>query len=571
MKKINILKHLSVGLLLLLGASACDDFLDRPTEDNYNVDNFYQTDEQCFQAVNPIYSSPWYDFQRGFFKVGEVLAGNYYWGQSPYLTYTINSTDEDLVNMSASLWSVNAYCNGIIENIDLKAGVGVKESTKTTVKGEALVWKAMTYFYLVRIFGEVPIVHNNSTEIAEGNYNEKYKATIPNIYDYIILTLDKAIEWLPEKNDPGRIDRYSAYALLSKVYLTKSGYGQSGTRNQDDLDKAALYAGYVIDDSGRELTPVFSDIFRLKNNLSSESLLAWHWKSGRDPWTQQNSLQSDLALTGFSEFGDTWGGYNGPSVDLQEAFGESALSLTRKNQDTRRKATMMMFGDKYDYFWVDKGGFDWADYCLNVLDDLQSPVGANQVKHLVGDNNDHIVGNGSSMANMATGLSTHLIRLSDVYLIYAEAALGNQASTSDAKVLNAFNKVRARAYGKPYDEFVGTTNAATSITFEDVWKERRLELATEGDRWYDYVRLHYYKPTEAIQELKDQKRGAYIGLKDFYEDETLDPVVTYYDENAPVPNINDSHFKLPFPDTDLTMNKHLLEDPVEVDVSQYSY
>lgn len=192
MKKINILKHLSVGLLLLLGASACDDFLDRPTEDNYNVDNFYQTDEQCFQAVNPIYSSPWYDFQRGFFKVGEVLAGNYYWGQSPYLTYTINSTDEDLVNMSASLWSVNAYCNGIIENIDLKAGAGVKESTKTTVKGEALVWKAMTYFYLVRIFGEVPIVHNNSTEIAEGNYNEKYKATIPNIYDYIILTLDKA-------------------------------------------------------------------------------------------------------------------------------------------------------------------------------------------------------------------------------------------------------------------------------------------------------------------------------------------------------------------------------------------
>lgn len=573
MKKLNIFKHLIVGSLLIMGVSACEDFLDRPTEDSYNLDNFYQTDEQCFQAVNPIYNSPWYDFQRAFFKVSEVLSGNYYWGQSPYLTYTINSSDEDLVNMSASLWSVNAYCNGIIENMDLKAGAGVKESTKKTVKGEALVWKAMAYFYLVRIYGEVPLVHNNSEDISAGNYNEKYKATIPNIYDYIILTLEKAIEWLPEKNDPGRIDRYSAYGLLSKVYLTKSGYGQSGTRDQDDLDKAALYAGYVIEDSGRELLPVFSDVFRLKNNFSSESLLAWHWRGSREPWTQQNSLQSDLALTGFSEFADTWGGWNGPSVDLQEAFGENALSLTRKDRDTRRKATMMMYGDVYDYFWVDKGGFDWADYCLNEMGEIQSPVGANEVKHLVGNNNDHILGTGYGMANMATGLSTHLLRLADVYLIYAEAILGNQESTSHAKALEAFNKVRARAYGKPYAEFIGTPSpdVATQITFADVWKERRLELATEGDRWYDYVRLHYYKPNEAIQELKAQKRSTYTGLKVFYTTGTLDPNETYYDKNPTIPNINNSHFKLPFPDTDLTMNRHLLEDAVDVDISQFSY
>ena len=77
-----ILKYLALSLGVLVGLSSCEDFLDRPTEDNYNVDNFYQTDEQCFQAVNPLYNSPWYDFQRGFFKVGEVMA-NYYWGGSP--------------------------------------------------------------------------------------------------------------------------------------------------------------------------------------------------------------------------------------------------------------------------------------------------------------------------------------------------------------------------------------------------------------------------------------------------------------------------------------------------------
>lgn len=572
MKNLNIFKKLTlIGVLVVFGTTSCQDFLNRPTEDSYNVDNFYQTEEQCFQSVNPLYNSPWYDFQRGFFKVAEVMSGNYYWGQSPYLTFTINSTDEDLVNMSASLWSVNAYANGIIENIDLKASSAVSEEVKNTVKGEALVWKAMAYFYLVRSFGAVPIIHNNSAEISEGNYNEKYKATVPNIYDYIILTLDKAIEWLPASNDPGRIDRYSAYALLSKVYLTKSGYGMSGSRNADDLQKAAEYALKVIDESGRNLLPVFSDVFRLENNLSEESLLGWRWEAGRDPWTQQNTLQSDLALTNFSEFGDTWGGYGGPSVDLQEAFGEDALSLTRKNKDTRRKATMMMYGDVYEYFWADKGGFDWNDYCINTLAEVQSGTGANEVKHLVGNNNDHVLGTGVGMVNMGTGLSTHLIRLSDVYLIYAEAVLADNASTSDAKALEVFNKVRARAYGVAYSDFAASSDAFTSLTFDDIWKERRLELATEGDRWYDFVRLHYYKPQEAIDQIKAQKRSTYNGLFSYYESGILDENVTYYDKTEAVPNINDTHFELPFPDTDLTMNKHLLEDPVEHDMNQYAY
>ncbi|HLW09495.1 MAG TPA: RagB/SusD family nutrient uptake outer membrane protein [Fermentimonas sp.] len=547
-----------VTLILMIG---CEDFLDRPTEDNYTVDSFYKTDEQCFQAVNPIYNSPWYDFQRGFFKVGEVLSGNYYWGSSPYLTFTINSTDEDLVNMSASLWSVNAYCNGIIENIDTKSGPDVSEYAKNTVKGEALVWKAMTYFYLVRTFGAVPIIHNNSAIISEGNYNSIYKATIPNVYDYIIMTLEKAIEWLPEKNNPGRIDLYTAYGLLSKVYLTKAGYGMSGSRNQDDLDKAAEYSLKVIDESGRNLLPVYSDVFRLKNNYSEESLLAWHWVVSNQ-WTSQNSMQSDLGIQGIDEYGATWGGYNGPSVDLQDAFGENALSLTRNNVDARRKATMMMYGDVYDYFWVDKGGLDYTEFAVNSME-YQSAVGTNSVKHIVGNDNDHVIGIGHSMNRMATSLSTHLLRLSDVYLIYAEAVLGNSSSTSDSKAVKAYNDVRGRS--------VQGYEPKSSITWEDIWKERRLELACEGDRWYDYVRWHYYEPAKAIAEIKGQRRNQYLGLRTLYESSVLDNEVTYYDTAIASPNVTDSHFQLPFPDTDLTMNPNLLEEPVEFDLSSIEY
>jgi hypothetical protein len=86
---------------------------------------------------------------------------------------------------------------------------------------------------------------------------------------------------------------------------------------------------------------------------------------------------------------------NGPSVDLQDAFSENALSLTRNNVDDRRKATMMMYGDKYDYFWVDKGGFDYTEFAVNSME-YQSAVGANEVKHLVGNDNDHVIGTGTT-------------------------------------------------------------------------------------------------------------------------------------------------------------------------------
>lgn len=151
--KIKDIKYLAVVAALGFGMSSCNDFLDRPAEDNYNAGNFYQTDEQCYQGVNYLYNSPWYDFQRGFIKVGEVLSGNMYWGSSPYLTFTINGTDQDLVNMSYSLWAVISHCSTVYNN--LQASPASKEAREACM-GETLVFKALAYFYLVRSFGDVP-------------------------------------------------------------------------------------------------------------------------------------------------------------------------------------------------------------------------------------------------------------------------------------------------------------------------------------------------------------------------------------------------------------------------------
>ena len=62
----NTFKYIAVAAVVLLGAVSCDKFLNRPAEDSYNSDNFYQDEAQCIQGVNYLYNSPWYDVIRGF-------------------------------------------------------------------------------------------------------------------------------------------------------------------------------------------------------------------------------------------------------------------------------------------------------------------------------------------------------------------------------------------------------------------------------------------------------------------------------------------------------------------------
>ena len=606
MKLKNIFKGAMAGVLVLSMAS-CEDFLTRPTEDNYNVDNFYQNDAQVEQGVNYLYNSPWYDFQRAFIKIGEVMSGNMYWGSSPYLTFTTNGTDGDLVNMSYSLWAVNGHANTVITNI--LNSEGPSQAAKNKAIGEALTWKAMAYFYMVRTFGEGPIVHDNNAILTSGTYNDLYKADRASVYEYIIMTLEKAMELLPKQTSGwnGRIDYYAAEALLAKVYLTRAGL--SGTLNNDDLANAAKYAEDVIDNSGRKLTPEYSDIFRLSpavHNATGESLIAWQWECSSGRWTSQNTLQSDLIFEGFSEFGDMWGGWGGPSYDLALAFGADPVAgpaEIKKVTDKRRQATLMMAGDVYPYFWTTKStktgnkGFDYlyflysgdADYAAyGVPAQFEGPCGIQNVKHLFGDGADHEAALGVSAARMSYQLPTHLLRLGDVYLICAEAYLlaGNQP-----KALEYTNAIRQRA---------GVETLA-SVTFEDIWKERRLELAGEGDRWYDYVRLAYYDKAAAMADLSGQKMNSvynydeackhywYTGcggsIEDVPDDLTaFDPSkaewktdfeneVRYNDDDpARSTYVNESIFTLPLPSEDVVFNPHLLEPAKPVDVrTEYVY
>lgn len=594
--KHSIIIKVSVTAFLVLALASCEKFLNRPAEDNYNVSNFYKTDAQLEEGVNYLYNSPWYDFQRGFFKVGEIMSGNMYGRGEDFTEFAElapNGTTKSVKSMAYSLWAVNGHANTVISNI--LNSEGPSQAAKNKYIGEALVWKAFAYFFMVRTFGEVPIIHDNTTLINSGEYNQVYKVTKANVYEYIIITLEKALELLPKQtgnfNDMIRIDYYAAEALLAKVYLTKAGVGGSITSEAAiaDLKKAADYAKDVIENSGRSLDPSYNQIFRLKDyNATGECLISWMWSASRSPWTQQNTLQSDLAMAGFDENGDCWGGWSGPSVDLMDAFGVDPADdpIVRKNEkDVRRKASMMMAGDYYEWFWTDKGGFDWLRFIYDTDygkggpgGQMQCQTGATNCKHLYGDNYDHQQATGivPPAEGMAYQLPTHLLRLSDVYLIYAEASI----LTGHADIaLEYTNLVRERA----------GIDDLPSITWNDIWKERRLELAGECDRWYDFVRRSYYDFNAVKAELEGQRRSYFEGLDKAYKlyvyDDNgkyttdgkwvavkVDEPITGEDGEVWYNNLYDnivvtkSSFTIPFPTEDVVFNANMAADAEVVEV-----
>ena len=591
----NIFKYVIVTLALGMTMTSCDDFLDRPDEDNPSMSNYYNNDTEVTDGVLSLYSSVWNDFIcRGYYKVGDVMSGNIYSGGSPYMTFTVNGSDEDIKSSSQSLWAANAHANTIYTYLK---SAKCSESVRNATMGECLAWKAMAYFYLVRMFGDVPLVHDNTADIGNNTYNDVPLVQKADIYEYIVMTLEKAIELLHESNATGRIDRWGAKGLLAKVYLTKSGVnaGGNGQRDAEDLAKAAELAKDVIDNSGKHLMENYADIFIGYNNCCEESLIGWRWNCNPDIYTCANPLTSEICMDGFAGV-YAWGDWVSPSADLMEAFNTSPLTdpAQRVSVDTRRKASFMMAGDVYDYFWRDKkynnkingtgSGFDYLQFLYDddyYCDDnyagikkqgLKSMSGANIAKHQYGNIKDHELMFGSTPTQQRSSMSTHVLRLSDVYLIYAEAVIGNNSSTTDASAIDAFYQVRHRAiknYTKP-----------TSITLDDVLNERRLEFAFEGDYWYDLVRLSYYNVAKAKSIIQNQKRGTYTGVAALYKSYwesggtwNYSPSSAYYDKSSETTiNVNDAIFTLPMPSEDAEYNPHLLEDPVHVDVrATYSY
>ena len=534
-----IIKYSIVIATLAVTQSCKKDFLTRPPIDQVTSDNFYKTDDEVMAGTAPLYNIVWFDYNdKAFMAFGEARGGNLNSNdRTAFIRFAPSATDiYTLLPGYKAFYKIIGQSNLTMQGIKNATGSTASESVKNMGIAECRFMRAMGYYNLVNYWGAVPIIYDNVAQLD----NSSTRNTIESIWQFIILDLKFAAANLPAAPyQQGRITKYSAEGMLAKMYLTRAGLGKTaGSRSQTDLDSAKYYAGDVIHSSPYSLLPNYADLFKSANNNSSnnnsESLFALQWMPNSSPWGVNNSFQAYVAFDPkITQTGDGWGSAQGGSADLVKYY------ITHPADSIRRKQTLMFQGDYYPELDQKDGGTSvTANYIANIK------------KYVVGSPAD----NGGKGAFMSAYINTYMMRLAEVYLIYAEAIMGNTASTSDAEALKYFNAVRKRA---------GLTDM-TSITFDDIFQEKRVETAFEGNAWYEILRLYYFNPAKAIAYTAAQDKGNYtINYNAGSNPRTWTVVYTpaYYP-------FTEQTVYLPLPEAELIAAPDLTKDPVPFDFSK---
>nr|WP_294924297.1 RagB/SusD family nutrient uptake outer membrane protein [uncultured Flavobacterium sp.] len=507
---------------VLFAVSCSNDFLDRPSQSEISSENFYQTKEELRLATAALYGKPWAQWNnKTYIPFGDIMSGNivipHQGGDLVELnTFTLNGSNPRLGIGWKALYIVIGHCNITIKAIE-NTKATIAEADKNAAMSEAKFIRAMAYYHLVLLWGDVPIIEDYQKLLESPLVNRNIKE---DVYRFITEDLIFAAENLPKTDQPGRVTTWSAKGLLSKVYLTMAGLGQSGgTRNQEYLDLAKNTAKDVIENSGLVLFPSYKDLFRTQFNDSSESLFALQWTTGAG-WDEGNML---LTYSPTQEINpQKAGGWGGPliSYDLYLAYPEK--------DSIRRKTNFMITGDHYPELNAAEGGYT-ATY-------------PTMKKHIIGNEIDN---NAPAMTFTSSILHTPLLRLADIYLVYAEAILGNNASTTNGDAVQYFNMVRERAKVDP----------VTELTMDVILKERRLEFACEGHYWYDLARLSYFNPAKAISLLSNQQRVT-------FEYNSNTKIATPNDPIGVISPATVATFTLQLPATELIANPKLNEPSV---------
>lgn len=529
----------AIGMFALLQACS-DDFLDRPPLDALTSGNFYKTDDEIMAGTAPLYNIVWFDFNdKANMAFQEARAGNLNSNdRTAYVKHAIPSTDVGtLLPGYKSFYKIIAQSNNAYKAISDATGSTATPAVKGQGLGECRFMRATAYYYLVTNWGAVPIVYDNVAQINEAPVRNR----IEDIWKLLIQDYRFAAANLPTAAAQGRLTRYSAEGMLARMYLMRAGLNQNGTRSQSDLDSARYYAERVITQSGLTLASSYGSLFESANHNSSnnnpESLFSLQWMPISNPWGINNSFQAyfayDANITGT---GDGWGAAQGLSADLVKYFTENPAD------SLRRKAIAMFDSDVYPNLRRSAGGLKY-----------ERPEALSAIKkYIIGSPSD----NGGLGGFMAANINSYMLRLAEVYLIYADAVLGNQATTTDAKALEYFNAVRTRA-GMPLKN---------SLTFEDIFQERRIETVFEGNSWNEVVRWYYFDPAKAIAYTAAQHKENYTMS---YVAGSTNPkryTVTYSDpEFYP---LTESTLYLPFPEGEVINAPSLKNEPVAFDFTK---
>jgi len=564
------MRQIILALFLITVIQGCKkDFLNRPPLSAPTAGTFYANDADVLSGTGPLYNASWGPYNGTTMNaIGDVLGGNLIWdnynNRGSYISFSVGATDESGALQSAynAFWSVIANANVVAYNIQ-NAAPGASEAGKNSGLAECRFMRAAAYYYLALDWGPVPIIYDNISQLGDSSIRRN---NLDDVWKFIIMDLTWAKDHLAKAPlQPSRITKWSAEGMLARAYLIRAGLGQSGgNRNQADLDSAKFYAGDGCNNSGLSLYPNYYDLFTSKvfsgSTSPSENLFGLLWVPSGS-WFVQNHMQANLAYSSLiTQTGDGWGGSFGASPSLLKYFTDPA----NKADSIRRRANIFMPNDFYPDINQAAGGWHVDTTLFNngkIYAPGQNGTGGTDrayiKKNVIGSPAD----NGGLGGQQNENINTYIMRLSEVYLIYADALLGNNASTSDPEALKYFNAVRSRA---------GATTK-TSITYDDIFLEKKVEFAFEGHAWYDWKQWYYFDPTKAIQYFSTQNRGSYnISYNNG------DPFVTYFNNDNVTPGtvtfpITPQTVDLPYPEAELLVAINLAAPAVAFDFSKLKY
>lgn len=558
-----LLATLSASLWM---TSCSEEFLNRPPEDRLVDANFYKTDDQVLAGTAPLYSSVWKSYvDKANFKLGDIRGGTVFraWGDRDAVEFNITDVSEPNEQAYQAFYVVVGHANLAIHNINTYAGEAVSPEIKNHAIAEARFMRATAYTHLVMNYGPVPIIENNLEHL---NNPMLKRNTVESVWEFIKRDYEfAAANLLTESPDPGRVNKWSAEGMLARTHLTMAGLNASpGSRNQEHLDKAKEYANRVITMSGKQLLDNYEDLFIYPYDNNEESLfeLQWVFTTAPNGYEASNTMVSQITYSNdIAANGDGWGGDLSATWWLLEMYDGLLVNNGTTpgfTLDERLKASFMLPGFTYPEVPMKVNNPDGSTSEQPLVFPQPGAATDNSFasikKYVVGRvrDNGQLVADRQRYPN-----NTYMLRLAEMYLIYAEAALGNNASTVDADVLEHFNAVHTRAGLPPWDIALDGP-----LEWQDIFEERAKEFAMESMIWYDLVRLHYYDAQRAYDIINSQDRGLFVVRPNQWPNPTAWTFTkTSWFANRSA-NATPGNFQLPIPASEASNAPSLLEEPV---------
>lgn len=439
----------------MLSLTSCSDFLDEDPKGQLNPETFYTIEDDYTAGVNTLYdkvnqTQSWTNPMYPQWQGDDITANP---GSNKQACAALDAFDSDGANKGVTeAWTqhyaVIKTANLIIEGSEKFPGDKAKIATAL---GNAHFWRAYSYYYLVRVFGKLPIITKTNIEQFDAQPSE-----IEKVYELIVQDLKDAINELPTGYDkePARLfgvdvwaTKQAAQSTLAAVYMSMAGYPLN--KGTEYYKLAAELAKDVITNNGTYgfiLNPDWKDVYSMGNNYNMETVLGIN-NDAKGWWDHDSQLSSCCRFEGLGDggWGDAWGeiafwkrypegprknAIYAPKVTFQETITEK-IGNEEVKKDKISKAV---------YWWeLDNNGKPVVDAYHPMFTIFT--VNADEKGNMLKQPYDYM---GINYKGMVNDRRHNLIRYSEVLLWYAESAA--RAGLSDlTEAKNCLKQVRSRA------------------------------------------------------------------------------------------------------------------------------